>query len=189
MTISSEWESCWGETGNLPWRSGTVFWASLTLNWLSPARARHPRWHSPSLWAFTTFCWRWDATKGKSCHWKLPDFCITSNCPHLPCLCRRYLNPTVTFCGLTLSMPAPDSSNLARTKLQGLKDWQRKKRGDFSSRICNSHLGNGNAQWLLFQESYEAPCSGENLKHRLGLTSCILEWSLSFLVRFLLQLA
>lgn len=68
MTASSNWESWSGESGNLLWRSGTVSWASLTLNWLSPARARHPRWHSPSLSVFPTFCWMWDnVTKGKSC--------------------------------------------------------------------------------------------------------------------------
>lgn len=77
--------------------------------------------------------------------------------------------------------PPPDSSNLARTKLQGLKDWQQKKRGNLSSWICNLTFGK---IVLATMTCYFKRLMELKTKTWTYSTSCILEWSLSFLVRF-----
>ena len=69
------------------------------------------------------------------------------------------------FFRLTLSITPPDSSNLARTKLQGLKDWQQKKKGNLSSWIwenCTCHSD------LLFQETHGAENKDLDLLHASG---------------------
>lgn len=165
MTASSNWESWSGESGNLLWRSGTVSWASLTLNWLSPARARHPRWHSPSLSVFPTFCWMWDTvTKGKSCRnqhiliqLSPPSMSLTT----LPQPNRDLFSTDVVDDPTWLIQLGPH-------EVAGPQRFTLKTRGNLSSWIWENGTCHND---LLFQETHGAD------NQRLGLTSCIWEWS------------